>query len=156
MFLHHNFGHQGKENFQGVGINAKMSEPQAAMGLAVFPHMTHILYERKKVVETYTKTLKLLDVQLLQIRPETQWNFCYFPVIFKSESQLLKAKKALENQNIFPRRYFYPSLNTLDYTNNQSCPVSEQIASRILCLPLYPGLKQLEVEQILEIIQNEL
>src|SRR5690554_5337756 len=56
-----------------------------------------------------------------------------------SEETLLTTQKQLNDKNIFPRRYFYPSLNTLDYVNGKPMPVSEHIASRILCLPLYKG-----------------
>jgi dTDP-4-amino-4,6-dideoxygalactose transaminase len=156
LFYHHNFGHKGKEDFQGIGINAKMSEPQAAMGLAILPYMKSILESRKTLVNAYIETLKNSSIQLLKIRPETQWNYSYFPVIFSNESQLLKVKTALETSNIFPRRYFYPSLNTLPYVEGTSCPISEHISKCILCLPLFVDLSLENLHVICSIILSEL
>ncbi len=137
MYYHHNFGHKGPEQFHGVGINAKMSELQAAMGLAVFNHKEEIREGRKNAVEYYQERLKNSEVETIQIRPETTWNYHYFPVIFPSEEKLLQAMKNMNDQDIFPRRYFYPSLNLLPYVTYQACPISEDISKRVLCLPLW-------------------
>ena len=150
IFLHHNFGHKTQETFNGIGINAKMSELQAAMGLSILPYMDDVISERRVIVELYLKLLK--GVEFIKIREETNWNFSYFPIKLDSEAKLLKLFKILNQHNIFPRRYFYPSLNTLDYVSRQECPVSEDIASRILCLPLYYGLKEEEVKNIINLI----
>ena len=152
MFYHHNFGHDGPEKFQGLGINAKMSELQAAMGLAVLPYMDTILIERKIVVDYYKQHLDFLNFSGLRIRKDTHWNYSYYPVVFKSEKLLIKAKTKLNEQNIFPRRYFYPSLNTLPYVKKKVCPISERISRSVLCLPLYPDLKEDEVFNICNII----
>lgn len=152
LFSMHNFGHDGPEAFQSIGVNAKMSELQSAMGLAVLPYMAEIINSRKTICETYNRAFNETELKLLNLRPETNWNYSYYPVIFKDEAQLLNVKTALNTAQIFPRRYFYPSLNTLEYTNKQSCPVSEDIASRILCLPLYPGLSTTDVNKIVTII----
>jgi dTDP-4-amino-4,6-dideoxygalactose transaminase len=156
MFYHHNFGHDGPEAFQGLGINAKMSEPQAAMGLAVMPYMQDILNERKKVVDHYKNNLIGIPLQFLKIRPNSDWNYSYYPVVFRDEVLLLKVKAALECQGIFPRRYFYPSLETINYVTGNNCVIAKDISLRILCLPLYVGLKESELEQIIMIIKNEL
>jgi len=156
MYSHHNFGHDGPENFHSLGVNAKMSEPQAAMGLAVFPYMNTILEERKKVVDVYNKAFINSGLQLMKIREYTSWNYSYYPVIFKDENQLLRVKQALESVSIFPRRYFYPSLNTLPYIEKHTMEVSESISSRVLCLPLYVGLGQKYLKQIVDIIKESL
>ncbi|WP_179319481.1 DegT/DnrJ/EryC1/StrS family aminotransferase [Winogradskyella helgolandensis] len=156
LFSHHNFGHDGPEAFQSLGINAKMSEPQAAMGLAVLPYMNKILEERKKIVDSYTKAFVTTKLQLLKIRKHSKWNYSYYPVIFEDENQLLKVKRALENHSIFPRRYFYPSLNRLPYIEQQNMVVSESIASRVLCLPLYAGLELEDLNQIINIVKEQL
>jgi dTDP-4-amino-4,6-dideoxygalactose transaminase len=57
IFYSHNFGHDGPLAFHGLGINGKISELQAAMGLAVLPHMETILMDRKKVVDFYKQNL---------------------------------------------------------------------------------------------------
>jgi dTDP-4-amino-4,6-dideoxygalactose transaminase len=156
LFNHHNFGHDGPEAFHGVGINAKMSELQAAMGLAVFPYFKTILKERKAVVDIYNKAFDKSNLQLLKIRDRTEWNYCYYPVIFKNEEQLLKVKKALEKNHINARRYFYPSLDTLPYVDADTCLLSREIASSILCLPLYVGLEKKDIEKIMTIVKTNL
>ncbi|WP_432409971.1 DegT/DnrJ/EryC1/StrS family aminotransferase [Rasiella sp. SM2506] len=140
MFYHHNFGHKGKENFQGVGVNAKMSELQAAMGLSVLPYMEQILAGRKEVIALYKNLLKDTDVKFLKLRPGTLSNYSYFPVIFPSEKKTIAVIEALSEKKIFPRRYFYPSLNTLPYINYSEMLVSESISTKVLCLPLHPDL----------------
>ncbi len=154
LFYSHNFGHNGPLAFHGLGINAKISELQAAMGLSVLPSMKLIITERKKVVEFYNKNLDFSKLKSIKIRENTNWNYSYYPIILESEEILLKVQEILNQNQIFPRRYFYPSLNTIDYTFGQKMPISESIASRILCLPLYVGLKKSELEKIVSIINQ--
>ena len=122
LFFHHNFGHNGPEDFYGLGINAKTSELQAALGLAVFDHIDEIFEGRKKAVEAYDNFLDFSKIQKLKIRENTRWNYHYYPVIFDSEETLLKVKETLNKENIFPRRYFYPSLNTVKYLDGEKMP----------------------------------
>ncbi|WP_396164796.1 DegT/DnrJ/EryC1/StrS family aminotransferase [Flavobacterium sp.] len=152
LYYSHNFGHNGPIDFHGLGINAKISELQSAMGLAVFDNLEHIFDERRKVVEFYLKNLNFDKVTTMKIREKTEWNYSYFPLIFQSEEELLSAQKRLNEAEIFPRRYFYPSLNTIDFVNGASMPISESIASRILCLPLYVGLTEVELKLIVNLI----
>lgn len=154
LFYSHNFGHNGPLAFHGLGINGKISELQAAMGLAIFPYINKIIAERKKVVDYYNNNLDFSKVKKIKIRENTDWNQSYYPVIFENETQLLKVQTALNAKNIFPRRYFYPSLNTIDYCKGQLMPISESIAKRILCLPLYVGLSEKKVNEICSIIKN--
>lgn len=154
LFYHHNFGHFGPEVFQGVGINAKMSELQAAMGLAVFPYIKAIVEARKRIVEMYKNNLQ--SIKVLKLRDATQWNYSYYPVLFKNEKQLFTIQKLLNKEGIFPRRYFYPSLNLLPYADKKSCPISESIASRVLCLPLAHDLNEDTILKICTIINEGL
>ena len=135
-FYSHNFGHNGPLDFYGLGINGKISELQAAMGLAVLPHMSEIVASRKQVVDFYNEHIDKSKLQTLKIRPETEWNYSYYPVVFNSEQALLTAMEQLNSANIFPRRYFYPSLNTIPYIAGKQMVNSEAIAKRILCLPM--------------------
>ncbi|HUH52271.1 MAG TPA: DegT/DnrJ/EryC1/StrS family aminotransferase [Flavobacterium sp.] len=155
LFYSHNFGHNGPLDFHGLGINGKISELHAAMGLAVFESMDTIITERKKVVEAYDALLDFSELQQMKIRHNTHWNYSYYPIIFPSEEKLLKALEKLNENDIFPRRYFNPSLNTVPYVNNgETMPVSETIASRIICLPLYVGLERQEIEKICKLINS--
>lgn len=154
LFYHHNFGHNGPEDFFGLGINAKISELQAAMGLAVFSHLDEIFINRKKAVESYDKLLDFSKISKIKMRKNTEWNYHYYPVIFNSEQDLLRVKEVLNENQIFPRRYFYPSLNTVRYLKGEKMPISESISQRILCLPLYAELSAQAIEKISEIINK--
>lgn len=156
LFYSHNFGHDGPLAFHGLGINGKMSELQAALGLTVLPYMETIIAERKKVVDFYNENLDFSNLQALKIRGNTDWNYSYYPVIFENEEQLLRTQKDLNEANVFPRRYFYPSLNTIEYSKGKTMSISESICSRVLCLPLYVGLREQELYTIISIINSKL
>lgn len=151
MYQHHNFGHDGPEAFYGLGINAKMSELQGAMGLAVLPYMDEMIFKRKYLVDYYNHALKD-KVVLLKIRKHVEWNYSYYPIIFDSEIDLITAKHKLEAQNILPRRYFYPSLNILPYVDYKKMVVAEDISRRILCLPLWSYMELETVKTIVELL----
>lgn len=152
MYYSHNFGHNGPLEFHGLGINGKISELQAAMGLAVLPYMDKIIESRKNTVNYYKENLDFGKLMDLKLRDNTRWNYSYYPVIFESEETLLHIQKNLNENQIFPRRYFYPSLNTIEYTKGTSMPVSESIASRVLCLPLAYGMQESDLNKICKII----
>lgn len=152
LFYSHNFGHKGPLEFNGLGINGKISELQAAMGLSVLPYLNEIISERKKAVDYYNENLNFSKLGRLTIRENTVWNYSYYPVIFESEEQLLRVQEILNQNDIMPRRYFYPSLNTIDYVKGASMPISESIASRVLCLPLYATLELKELELIVQCV----
>lgn len=156
LFYLHNFGHNGPLDFQGLGINAKMSELQAAMGLAVLPYIDIILNQRQHLVELYDTTLDFSKISKLKLRDETEWNYSYYPVIFQTEEQLLNVEKALKAQQIIPRRYFYPGLNTLPYLTQSTLVISDSIYKRVLCLPLYHDLSNTDITMICDIINTNL
>lgn len=156
MFYSHNFGHNGPLDFYGLGINGKISELQAAMGLSVLPHMNTIIKERKKVANYYDKLLNFQKLKTIKLRDNTKWNYSYYPIIFESENQLLSIEKVLNNNKIFPRRYFYPSLNTIEYSKGKKMIISENISASVLCLPLYVGLSDENLNQIVSLINSEL
>lgn len=156
LYYSHNFGHDGPLDFHGLGINAKISELQSAMGLAVYNHIEEIFSERKKVVDFYNSTLYFDKLKTIKIRENTDWNYSYYPIIFENEAILLKTMEALNTNGIFPRRYFYPSLNTIHFVAGPEMPISESIAARILCLPLYVGLTTHDLEKIVQIINNSI
>jgi dTDP-4-amino-4,6-dideoxygalactose transaminase len=156
MFYSHNFGHKGPLDFHGLGINGKISELQAAMGLSVLPYMDEIIENRKKAVDFYNQNLDFNNLKGMKLRENTKWNYSYYLVLFKSEDILLKVQKALNEQQIFPRRYFYPSLNTIGYLSGVEMPVSENIAPRIMCLPLSHEISENDLQQICSIINEQI
>jgi len=148
-----NFGHDGPEKFNGVGINGKNSEMHAAMGLCNLKYVEQILSTRKKQCLYYNDLLKGTSLQYLKIQGDCEFNYAYYPIVFNSEATTLKTKSELEKNDIFPRRYFFPSLSTLGYVKNRPTPISDSIASRILCLPLAHDLRTEDQERITSIIK---
>ena len=151
-----NFGHDGPERFNGVGINAKNSEFHAAMGLCVLEDIDTILQKRKEQSKIYDTHLKNKAIRKPQIQDGCSFNFAYYPILFKNEAVALKVKTALELKDIHPRRYFYPSLNKLSYTGNQNMPISENTSKTILCLPLYDKLLEEDQMFIVKVINEVL
>ena len=148
----HNFGHDGPEAFSGLGINGKMSELNAAIGLAVLDHIDDIISKRKAVCEAYNAALAGSGLKRIKIREGTDWNFSYYPVLFDSEGKLIEAREKLNRREIFPRRYFYPSLNTLPYVPYANMPIAEDISRRILCLPLSDSFTPADAEFVAEVL----
>ncbi len=148
------FGHLGDEYFS-LGVNGKNSEFHAAMGLCVLPNVAGISQRRRAVCETYNAELSGLGIVFSNIPKNYEYNYAYYPVVFQNEAQLLAVKQILNFNKISPRRYFYPSLNTLPFLQTrQSCPISEDISSRVLCLPLYDSLEKQDVLQISTLVRD--
>ena len=157
MALLRNFGHSGPNKFIDIGVNGKNSEFHAAMGLANLKYIDNILESRKTQWLYYKELLELLEVRLLTINPDVEFNYAYFPIIFSSEKELLKYLKSLNEKLVYPRRYFYPSLNELPYLKKQKAPLSEKVSKCICCLPMYydlPGEVQVMIARFLLRAQN--
>lgn len=154
IFYSHNFGHDGPLAFHGLGINGKISELQAAMGLAVLPYMDEIIRKRIEVVEYYTENIDTIGIDKIKIRSETTWNYSYFPIILKDEREVLRKQILLEKHNIYSRRYFFPCLESLPYIHDNKCTIAHNIAERVLCLPLYHELDKLQQDIIIHIING--
>lgn len=159
VFLMSKFGHVGEDEYLDIGINAKMSELHAAMGLAVLPSVQEIIDARRERFLWYDELLEGLKLKRTKTIAGLEYNYAYYPVIFSSHEQMMMVRAALHTQDIFPRRYFYPSLNTLPFlpeSLRRPCPVSESIAQRVLALPLYPKLTRQDVERITVCINGAL
>ena len=149
-----NFGHKGQEDFWGPGINAKNSEFHAAMGLCVFPYIEAIIAKRKLLSELYDQLLLNAGVQITRpsIPDGTEYNYAYYAVLFEDEAALLSVRDSLNAQYVYPRRYFYPSLSSLNYVKKYDVPVTESVCRRVLCLPLYFDLETEQVKRICQVI----
>jgi dTDP-4-amino-4,6-dideoxygalactose transaminase len=145
-----NFGLDGSGNVDDLGTNAKMSEFHAAVGLAVLNDIEQIKLQRKQVWSHYE--LALVKFGLTQKRHEqSNNNFSYFPIVLESECEVLETLTALSARGIQARRYFYPSLDSINGLDSGTYySISRDVASRIICLPIWPGLS---VEQVNDCIQ---
>ncbi|MCY7357537.1 MAG: DegT/DnrJ/EryC1/StrS family aminotransferase [Rudanella sp.] len=150
------FGHRN-DDYYSIGINAKNSEFHAAMGLVMLPKVPELIAKRKQVAGWYDARLNFDRVKRPPLRDGMVYNYAYYPVVFDSEEVLLRVKDALIANEIVPRRYFYPSLNKLDFlpeASKQICPVSEDYALRVLSLPFHPELPEFEVERVCRVINE--
>jgi len=142
------FGHRNDDHFS-IGINGKNSEFHAAMGLCNLPVVTATIASRRQQYERYQSVLSSGNLKQPGTRAaDFEYNYAYCPVLLPSEAHLRKAVQRLAARNIFPRRYFYPSLNKLPYVSASICPVSEDAASRILCLPMSHSVNEAEIDAI--------
>ncbi len=151
------FGFENHADIVEDGTNGKMTEVHAAVGLANLNYLDAALEDRINKYMYYKENLSsVLSVSFQKINGDA-CNYSYFPILFNTEKDCLKVIAALNAEDIYPRRYFYPSINTF----NRLFPyvhmsVSEDIASRILCLPLYYSLEMIDVDKIINIIKNTL
>jgi dTDP-4-amino-4,6-dideoxygalactose transaminase len=152
MALMRNFGYSGIDTFSEQGINAKNCEFHAAMGLCNLSHIDEILAQRKYLSQQYKIRLKKLAVNFQLIDCPEDYNYAYFPIIFKTEQLMKESKASLELAQVYCRRYFYPSLSALPYVEQVAMPVSDSVASRIMCLPLYHTLSISELDLICRLL----
>ena len=147
-----NFGITGPESIEELGINAKMNELQAAMGLCVLDEMEENLAARAAVWHRYEQALG--QTLQLQAKPEgLDYNYAYFPVVFESEEQAVRVAATLKENGVLARRYFYPSLESVECLDmNSDLSASKGIAARVLCLPIYSDLKTTQQELVLRIL----
>lgn len=147
------FGHNDAKEVVEDGFNGKMTEVHAALGIANLKYFDLVLADRKRKYFRYKEALQKNEFVRFQSMTVGEANYSYFPIIFDNEDLLLSCEYRLKEQNIFPRRYFYPSVNTyINIVDYQSTPLSEDVARRILCLPLYWTLSDENVLHIASLI----
>lgn len=151
-----NFGHNGPEKFEGIGVNGKNSEFHAAIGLANFEYIEEILKRRKMQVEYYDNILFKNSISLKKQELNnkmTKYNYSYYPLIFPDVKTTLKIQKVLLENKIISKRYFYPLINSLEYIKTEkNTPHSNKIGGKILCLPLHHYLKKSDQNKITKLI----
>ena len=152
-----NFGFNGPVEFANLGINGKNSEFHAAMGLVNLKHIQQISQKREVIVKEYDRLLSSADYKRPVWHSLSQNNYAYYPLIMKSEEQVLKTTEALARLEIGVRRYFYPSLaHVLPYLSPEDMPVTDDVAKNVICLPLYTDLTLTDVAIISKTINETL
>ncbi len=142
-----NFGISGHETFSELGLNGKNSEFHAAMGLANLNHIDEIHDRRRELTQYYDDSLKNLNALKPLWHPNATLNYAYYPILLETEDLLLRIKTKLDGNEIFTRRYFYPSLaSSLPYLPSRELSITDNISKRILCLPLYFDLTKEEID----------
>ncbi len=159
-----NFGYRGETVVEEVGVNGKMSEFNAALGLLQLQYINQAIEKRKKVADIYyKKLLNINGLRLIKHRENTKWNYAYFP-IYIDESEYLISRdqlyEKLKQNNIFGRRYFYPLISEfpmykdLPSAETANLQVAHKTSRQVICLPIYPDLKEKELDNICSIIKN--
>lgn len=137
------------------GMNAKMTEISAALGLVNLKYLDSVRFNRKVKYEQYLQRLQDLPGLTFQRFNPIEYNYSYMPIKFDKEESLLLCIKRLEEKHIFPRRYFYPSLEQLQIFSPQtSLAVSDNVARTILCLPLYDTLTIEDIDRICALVED--
>ena len=144
-----NFGIRGEGDIPGIGFNGKMSEFNAALGLAQLQHFEEVRALAHKVRDWYKEALSDFEsVRIPAQRPDTVPNYSYYPILVDRDCRRNadQIRAAMAAQGVFPRRYFAPLLSDIEpYRDLPSSargelPVARDIAARVLCLPIYPEL----------------
>ncbi len=152
-----NFGIETYYTIRDPGINGKMNEFEAAMGLLNINYFSLVVEKRRRIWERYYNELKDIVV-MPKYNPYATKNYAYFPIILRNEKQVEKIINELALHNIFPRRYFYPSLSSMPFISNKNKPVSlenaERISRTVLCLPLSHDLKSDDQTLIIEVVKT--
>ena len=156
-----NFGFEDEVTVTAPGINGKMSEFNAALGLLQLQHIDQALTRRKEIDATYRELLKgVKGLRCLQGAGETRANYAYFPILVDADYPLGRDAlfEKLRDHNIFARRYFFPLISDfpmyrgLPSASRDNLPVATAAAQQVLCLPIYPALEMAQIEMIAELI----
>lgn len=155
-----NFGLDGHDATpRAPGINAKLSEAQAAMGLVNLAHVGRWIRERRRRYELYDRLLEgVAGVQGQRIAP-CRYNYIYRPVLLPSRRARDRAFRDLVRAGVHPRRYFFPPTHRLPFVERRQwdrCPNAVAVSDRVLCLPLYPDLPLSEVRRVARILRGSL
>lgn len=160
-----NFGFVNETTVITPGINAKMNEVQAAMGLLQLKYIDGAIEKRKHIAECYREGLKNIDgLTYLEDFPDAKHCYSYFPVLIDSE-KYGKARDEvydeLKKNNIFGRRYFYPLISQFPtYSGLESSlpgnmQIAEKAALEVICLPIYPDLELFQINKICGILKSK-
>lgn len=147
------FGYNDNKEIVDSGCNGKMTELHAALGVANMKYMSGVEAKRRQIFELYHDQLKHLDWLRFQKFDPDSYNYSYMPIVLDTEERLLKVLAKLNSINVYPRRYFYPSLNIVKALAPFSpMPYSEELAKRIICLPSFDTLAFDQISAICETI----
>ncbi|WP_327043015.1 DegT/DnrJ/EryC1/StrS family aminotransferase [Microbacterium sp. Root166] len=156
-----NFGIVGETSVVAPGINGKMSEFGAAMGLAQLKHVDDVISRRGVVDRRYRAAFGAVrGIVCLNRSFETRANFAYFPVLIGDGYPLSRDDLVLRlrEHGIFARRYFYPVIpehpmyKDLPSAAADRLPIARDAAARVVCLPIYPDLALDDVDRIIKIV----
>lgn len=156
-----NFGFLSETEVEGIGINGKMAEPNAVMGLLQLEHIDEIIDKRSAVSDRYKMALSEIDgIDPVPNTGESRENFAYFPIRVRANYILSRDElyELLKAHGIFSRRYFYPLITDFPVYHQAATlgtiPNAKAAASEVICLPIYPGLSEADQDRVINVIRN--
>lgn len=158
-----NFGFEDEVTVTSPGINAKMSEINAAFGLLQLQHIDKILERRREIDIFYRSALTdIMGIQILKEPAGTVGNGSYFPILVEESFPLSRDAlyEELKKNGIYARRYFYPLITDfpmyrpLPSADRSNVQTAASMAERVLCLPIYPALDSEEINSIVSVIRT--
>jgi dTDP-4-amino-4,6-dideoxygalactose transaminase len=156
-----NFGIVDEITVVAPGINGKMSEINAALGLLQLQHIDHVMNRRREIDQIYREQLKdIKGIRLVEEAGQKVANYSYFPILIEADYPLSRDElyHKLKESNIFSRRYFYPLISEfpmyrgLPSAQRNNLPVANAVAEKVLCLPIYPALNNNDLTRIIDAI----
>jgi len=156
-----NFGFSDEVTVVAPGINGKMSEVNASFGLLQLKYIEDALAKRRRIADLYARQLRKINgIELLPSSEHTHSNASYFPILvadhYPQSRDELYLK--LKNHGINGRRYFYPLISDMPMYRGlasaaaDNLPLAKEVAEKVLCLPIYPALTDLELQKIVTLI----
>lgn len=155
-----NFGILNEEEIASYGLNAKMNEFQAVMGLENLKYVKSNIKKRERATEIYYQKLSQIPgIVLAKLKKNIQYNYAYMPILVDETKFGLSRNELydkLREYNIFPRKYFYPLISNIDVYKhlNAKVEIANYVAERILCLPLFGSIRIEDVEKVCEIVKG--
>src|ERR1700683_3663707 len=156
-----NFGFADEVTVVAPGINGKMSEFNAALGLLQLKGIDRALARRKAIDEHYRAVLESMPgIRCVGTAGETRCNYAYFPILIQPEYPLSRdgLYQKFRDEAIYVRRYFYPLISDfpmyrgLPSAAHHNLPVARQVAQQVLCLPIYPGLTHDQLDRVIDLL----
>lgn len=156
-----NFGMSGPDAIHGLGINAKMSELHAAMGLCVLDELEYQLNNRMLAWNYYYNKLRKENIIFQNINSETNYNYAYFPCVLKSSATVDRVINELKKHHIIARKYFHPSLEKVGFLGK--CKISQKeemhstrISERIVCLPIFSSITRADQDRVIHMVKQSI
>ncbi len=156
-----NFGFVDEVTVVAPGINGKMSEINAAFGLLQLKYIDTVLARRKEIAQTYFEKLKnVKGITFPNCEAPGDTNHSYFPILVQQDYPLSRDAlyEKLKAHNIYARRYFYPLISefpmyrSIPSAHRDNIPAATNAANRVLCLPIYPMLKDADQQRVVDLI----
>lgn len=158
-----NFGFHDEETVVAPGINGKMNEVQAAMGLLQLKHIDQVIERRRDIDKKYRKKLESIHgINCPSLPVNTIYNYSHFPILVEKDYPLSRDElyERFCEHDIFVRRYFYPLISEfpmyrgLASASQDNLPVALDVSRKILCLPIYPNLSDEQLSLVIDVIEK--